>query len=162
MRLAGADEQLALNTVQSEKVSEINKQFREKTEPIVAEIKNIRTALLGELTSQNPDTARLNQYTEKIGELQKQLQKEAIVQFQQLKQICTGDQCLKLSAIFSEVYCCQRTNPDKVKGTQQHDSKKKCCTETAIFIEIQNLIMVWLAVVNLAAGIVLVFFKQIK
>ncbi len=124
------DEQLALNTVQSEKVSEINKQFREKTEPIVAEIKNIRTALLGELTSQNPDTTRLNQYTEKIGELQKQLQKEAIVQFQQLKQICTPDQCLKLSAIFSEVYCCQRTNQDKVKGTQQHDSKKKCCTDS--------------------------------
>jgi len=124
------DEQLAMSTAQSVKVSEINKKFREKTEPVVTEIKNIRTALLDELTSEKTDTAKLNQYTEKIGELQKQLQKAAIVQFQQLKQICTPSQCLKLSDIFSEVYCCRKTGQEEGKKMQQQSHKKQCCSDS--------------------------------
>ncbi len=41
-------------------------------------------------------------------------------------------------------------------------ARKNAVQTAEIYIEIQNLIMVWLAVVNLAAGIVLVFFKQIR
>lgn len=100
------NEHLALTAEQTAKVSEINKKFREKTEPLVNEIKCTRAAMLGELSSAMPDTMKLNQYAETIGDLQKILQKAAIVQFQQLKKICTPDQCLKLSAIYSELYGC--------------------------------------------------------
>ncbi|MCX6286269.1 MAG: periplasmic heavy metal sensor [Bacteroidetes bacterium] len=112
------NEKLALNAEQTAKVSEINKKFRDQTEPVVAEIKNTRTAMLDELSSVNPDTARLSQYTQKIGELQKSLQKAAIVQFQQLKQICTPDQCVKLSAIYSEVYGCNKMGQGMEKSMQ--------------------------------------------
>ncbi|MEI6890120.1 MAG: Spy/CpxP family protein refolding chaperone [Bacteroidales bacterium] len=107
------NDQLALNTDQAGKVSEINKQFRDQSEPVVLEIKSIRTALLAELASDKPDTASLNRYADRIGELQKKLQRAAVVQFQQLKQVCTPDQCLKLSAIYSELYGCEKMNQDK-------------------------------------------------
>jgi len=112
------DEQLALTTGQSAKIKEINNDFRLQTEPLVTEIKATRTALLDELALVKPDTARLNQYTDHIGELQKKLQKAAVVQFQQLKQVCTPDQCLRLSAIYSELYGCPKMSQDKGKGMQ--------------------------------------------
>ena len=124
------NEQLALTAEQTAKVSEINKKFREHTEPLVNEIKSTRTAMLDELSSLRPDTVKLNSCTETIGELQKLLQKAAIVQFQQLKQICTPDQCLKLSAIYSELYGCSKMGQGMGKGNQgqhhQGEGNKAC------------------------------------
>jgi len=117
------DEQLSLNEDQSDKVIEINKKFREQTEPVVAEIKKTRTALLDELALEKPDTNKLNKFTDKIGELQKVLQKAAIVQFQQMKLICTPEQCMKVSAIYSEVYGCQKMGQGMGKGVQHRYRK---------------------------------------
>ncbi|MCX6241534.1 MAG: hypothetical protein NTX43_07015 [Bacteroidetes bacterium] len=117
------NEQLALNPGQADKVSAVNKQFRERTQSVVADIKNTRTALLDELALNEPDTLKLNQYTEHIGELQKKLQRAAVLQFQQLKEICTPDQCLKLSAIYSEVYGCPKMGQDTGKHRQQRFGK---------------------------------------
>jgi len=102
------NEKLGLNSEQAARVSAINRQFREKTEPIVGDIKETRVAMLDELSLEKPDTAKLTAYTEKIGELQKILQKAAIDQFRQLKQVCTAEQCRKLSSIYSEVYGCSK------------------------------------------------------
>ena len=102
------NEKLGLSSEQTARVSVINRQFREKTEPIVGDIKETRVAMLDELSLEKPDTAKLTAYTEKIGELQKTLQKAAIEQFSQLKQVCTAEQCRKLSSIYSEVYGCRK------------------------------------------------------
>jgi hypothetical protein len=112
------NEQLGLSPGQSGKVSEINRKFREQTEPLVAEIKNTRAAMLNELASGTPDTGKINKFAEKIGELQKTLQRAAIVQFQQLKQVCTPEQCFKLSAIYFDVYGCRKMG---------QDTGKNCC-----------------------------------
>jgi len=113
------DEQLKLSPDQSAKVAVINKNFREQTEPVVAGIKSIRMSLLDELALEKPDTAKLNLFADKIGELQKTLQKAAILQYQQLKQICTPEQCLKLSAIYLEVYGCRKLGQGMGKGMNQ-------------------------------------------
>lgn len=114
------NEQLALTPGQSARVKEINNEFRSRTEPVVAEIKSTRTALLDELSLDTPDTAKISACSSKISDLQKILQKAAIVQFQQLRQVCNPEQCLKLSAIYSEIYGCSKMNQGK--GMQQrHD-----------------------------------------
>jgi hypothetical protein len=117
------NEKLALSSEQNVKVSAINRQFREKTEPVVSEIKNTRVALLDELSLDKPDTAKLTTYTQKIGELQKILQKAAIEQFSQLKLICTPVQCRKLSTIYSEVYGCSKMGRGRGDGMQNNCPK---------------------------------------
>ncbi|MEI6883093.1 MAG: periplasmic heavy metal sensor [Bacteroidota bacterium] len=115
------NEQLALTPEQSARVKEINNEFRSRTEPVVAEIKNTRTALLDELSLDKPDTSKINACSSKISDLQKVLQKAAIVQFQQLRQVCNPEQCLKLSAIYSEIYGC--TKMSQGKGMQHRNGK---------------------------------------
>jgi hypothetical protein len=117
------NEKLGLGSEQTPKVLVINRQFREKTEPIVAEIKHTRVAMLDELSLEKPDTAILSAYTEKIGELQKILQKASIEQFRQLKQICTAEQCRKLSSIYSEVYGCSKMSQGRGEGMQNNCRK---------------------------------------
>lgn len=120
------NEQLALTAEQTASVKKINQDFRTRTEPVVAEIKQTRTDLLAELALDKPDTSALNRYTEKIGELQKALQKAAILQFQQLKQICNPDQCLKLSAIYSEVYGCSKMGAQQCKKMEPGHENGQC------------------------------------
>ncbi|MEI8005533.1 MAG: periplasmic heavy metal sensor [Bacteroidota bacterium] len=112
------NEKLSLSSEQAARVSAVNRQFREKTEPVVAEIKNTRVAMLNELSLEKPDTAKLSACIEKIGELQKILQKAAVVQFRQLKEICTAEQCRKLSSIYSEVYGCSKMGQGGGEGMQ--------------------------------------------
>ena len=124
------DRQLSLNAVQSEKVNAINLKFREHTEPLVSEIKTIRNSMLDELGSDKPDTLKLNGFTEKIGELQKQLQRAAIIQFQQLRMVCNAEQCRKLSTIYLEVYGCRKMDQGMGTGMQHQQGRNKvmpCC-----------------------------------
>ena len=124
------NEKLGLSSEQAARVSVINRQFREKTGIIVAEVKDTRFAMLDELSLEKPDTVKLSAYTEKIGELQKTLQKAAIEQFRQLKQICTPEQCRKLSSIYSEVYGCSKMGQGRGEGMQDNCRKgqeKKAC-----------------------------------
>ena len=120
------NKQLALTPEQSANVKKINQEFRAGTEPVVSEIKSTRNALLDELSIEKPDTLKINAYTSKISSLQSTLQKAAIVQFQQLKQICSPEQCLKLSAIYSEVYGCSKMSQQQCKEMKPGRENGQC------------------------------------
>ncbi len=96
--------ELSLSPSQSGKVDSILQDYRNSTEPIVADIRNHRIQILDELAKDKPDKSTLNKYIEEISQLQKQMQNASVNQYMALKQICTPDQCQRLSALYFELY----------------------------------------------------------
>ena len=105
-------EELSLSAVQSEKVAVIMSEYRKSTGPLTDSIRNYRSLLLEELAKTSPDSNLLDNYTEKISLLQKQMQKASIHQYLSLKGISNPEQCRRLSALYYELYGC----PGNCKG----------------------------------------------
>jgi Spy/CpxP family protein refolding chaperone len=106
--------ELGLSAAQTEKVSSINQNYKATAEPIVASIKDTRGAILNELEQETPDTSLLNRLTEELSILQKNIQKENINQYMELKKACTPEQAQRLSALYRDLYGC----PMQAKGMQ--------------------------------------------
>ncbi len=100
-------EELSLSSVQAEKVEVIMSEYRKSTGPLTDSIRNYRSLLLEELAKTSPDSNLLDNYTENISLLQKQMQKASIRQYLSLKEISNPDQCKRLSALYYELYSCQ-------------------------------------------------------
>jgi len=96
--------ELSLTPVQSEKVCSINAQHRAMSEPIASQLKEKRSELLEELSTENPDTILLRKYAEEIGDLQKDLQMASIRQYLDLKSVCDSCQCQRLSSFYFQLY----------------------------------------------------------
>ena len=96
--------ELSLSASQSEKVEAILADYRSTTEPIVTDIRNHRIQILDELAESKPDKSILDMYIEEISQLQKQMQNASVHQYLALKEICTPDQCQRLSALYFELY----------------------------------------------------------
>lgn len=111
--------ELALSDSQSEKVGNILAQYKNTTNPLVAEIRDHRLQMLDELAKESPDTIMLNRYMSEISELQKQMQKASLKQYTDLKKICTPEQCKRLSALYFELYGFQGQGKGAGKG-QMH------------------------------------------
>jgi len=108
--------ELSLTPAQSGKVEAILAGYRNSTEPIVTDIRNHRIQILDELTKEKPDLNILNKYMEEISELQEQMQNASINQYMALKEICTPDQCKRLSALYYELYGFQGQGHGKGQG----------------------------------------------
>lgn len=124
------NEELGLSKDQSARVEEINRKFREDAEPVVASIKETRAAMLDELAAPNPDTAKISSFVNSIGKLQANLQRLAVNQFMLLKQVCTPQQSIRLSSIYSEVYGCPKMTGGQGNGWQHRHGKGQpdsCC-----------------------------------
>jgi Spy/CpxP family protein refolding chaperone len=106
--------ELGLSAAQTARVSTINQNYKVTAGPIVASIKDTRGAILTELENETPDTNRLNDMTETLAGLQKQIQKENIKQYMELKKVCTREQAQRLSALYRDLYGC----PMQSKGMQ--------------------------------------------
>jgi len=111
--------ELSLTPIQSEKVCSINARHRNASEPISSALKEKRSELLEELSTDKPDTFLLRKYAEEIGDLQKELQMASIRQYLDLKGVCDSCQCQKLSSFYFQLYGSK--GPGKAKGKQmQH------------------------------------------
>ncbi len=99
--------ELSLSRSQSEKVDVILADYRSSTEPVATNIRNYRSQLLEELAKDKPDTNLISSSVEEICLLQEQMQKASVTQYMALKEICSPDQCQRLSALYSELYGCQ-------------------------------------------------------
>lgn len=117
--------ELSLTSGQSGKVDAILAGYRNGTEPFVARIRECRVQLLEELAKENPDTALVSRCTEEISGLQKQLQMASVKQYLALKEICTPDQCRKLSALYFELYGCQAGNGKGMMNRHRHGADGK-------------------------------------
>lgn len=99
--------ELSLTKAQSGQVDAILAGYKNETEPIASDIKDLRARLLDELSSEKPDTAAVNQYIDKISAYQVLMHKASVNQYLALKRICNPDQCRRLSSLYNELYGCQ-------------------------------------------------------
>ncbi len=99
-------DELKLSAEQALKVTAINKKYAETAEPIASAIKQTRADILTELEKQDPDTLRLNSLTNQLTALQMKIQKENIIQYRELKRVCTPEQASRLSALYRDLYGC--------------------------------------------------------
>lgn len=127
--------ELSLTPIQSEKVCSINAQHRTRSEPIASALKEKRSELLEELSTENPDTLLLTKYAEEIGALQKELQLASIRQYLDLKVVCDSCQCRKLSSFYFQLYGSK--GPGKGMGKHmQHRNRRgqqQDCTKKISF-----------------------------
>jgi hypothetical protein len=98
--------ELGLSGEQIEKVDMINAEYLAKSSPIAAEIRNIRSDILDELSSDQPDTSFINQKSSELCDFQLQLQQANFTQFLDLKEVCDPEQAQRLSALYRELYGC--------------------------------------------------------
>jgi hypothetical protein len=124
--------ELLLSPSQSEKVNVILADYRKATEPVTSGIRDYRTQILEELAKENPDTELLNRCGDQICLLQKQMQKASVSQYMALKEICTPEQCQRLSALYFELYGCQGQCKGMMKGNgMMHQYRGgKCCQDS--------------------------------
>jgi len=97
---------LDLSEEQSKDVDRISEEYLAVSAPIADRIKNTRAGILDELSSDNPDTTRLNEYSSELALLQLRLQKENIKHYMALKEVCTPAQAMRLSNLYRELYGC--------------------------------------------------------
>jgi len=107
---------LSLSPGQTGKVETILNNYKNLTEPISMDIRNHRIQILEELAKKNPDKVLLTRNVKEISMLQTQMQDASINQYMALKEICTPDQCQRLSALYYELYGCQGQGPGMGKG----------------------------------------------
>lgn len=100
--------ELGLSEDQSRKVEVINSQYQEASGPVVAQIRNIRSEILDELSAEIPDTLYLKQKSSELCDLQLRLQKANFTQYLELKKVCDPGQAQRLSALYRELYGCAR------------------------------------------------------
>lgn len=98
--------ELGLSEEQVREVDVINSEYQSKSSPIVQAIRNIRSDILDELSSESPDTTYINEKSNELCDLQLQLQQANFTQFLGLKKVCDPDQAKRLSALYKELYGC--------------------------------------------------------
>jgi len=105
--------ELGLSEEQSRKVELINADYQLVSGPIVKEIRNIRSDILDELSSEVPDTSYINKKSTELCDFQFQLQQANYTQFLELKKVCDPEQVQRLSALYRELYGCTGMGSDE-------------------------------------------------
>jgi hypothetical protein len=98
--------ELGLSEQQLQKVDLINAEYQSVSGPIVDEIRNIRSDILDELSSEAPDTVYVRQKSAELCDFQLLLQQANFTQFLELKKVCDPGQAQRLSALYRELYGC--------------------------------------------------------
>jgi len=111
--------ELDLTGEQAALVDEINTEYRSESAPIAEKIKEVRTSVLDELSSELPDTVKLNGYSVELSQLQGQLHRQNIHHYLELKKVCTPDQAMRLSTLYRELYGCPMHGPGEA-GKHRH------------------------------------------
>ena len=92
-------EALNLNEEQTAKVKQIKLKQSEEQLRVRSEIFKKRQVFLDELTSDNPDTNKLNTMMPEIAKLQVQLKKQSVKQYLEIKRFCNPEQKKKLELL---------------------------------------------------------------
>jgi len=97
-------DQLNLSSEQMDKFKEFNPVFRPKARYITIELAEKRKQMLIEMSALNSDTARLNAFSDSIGQLHSNLKKITYRYYMEIKSICNQEQQKKLEQIFGEMF----------------------------------------------------------
>jgi Spy/CpxP family protein refolding chaperone len=115
--------ELGLTQSQTEKVAQINRNYRQQAEPIAASIKEKRETILSELEQPEPDTIFLNQIVRSLSILQIGIQQKNIQQYLELKKVCTPEQTHRLSELYRDLYGCPMRDND---NTMERRHRNRC------------------------------------
>jgi Spy/CpxP family protein refolding chaperone len=124
-------DELGLSGEQKTKVLTINEEYRRSAEPDAQSIRENRGIILSELESDQPDTILIRRSIDTIARLQAGIQLKNIRQYLRLKEVCTPEQAIRLSALYRNLYGC----PMKGKNMQnrhkhrhgQGKTDSSCC-----------------------------------
>ena len=96
-------DELNLDDDQIDQFRTINRTFNRTARGIEMNLAQLREDLINELGTQNPDSARLNQLADEIGDNHKELKKVTTTFYLDMKTICTTEQQAKLNQIFQSM-----------------------------------------------------------
>jgi len=113
--------ELGLSQEQLMKVDLINSDYNTVSSPIVNEIRNIRSDILDELSSEEPDTLYISQKSIELCDFQLNLQQANFTQFLDLKKVCDPEQAQRLSALYRELYGCASMGNGKSRMHKHRD-----------------------------------------
>ncbi len=102
----GLLKELDLTGDQQETLQKINDKYRQEAEPLAVQLREQRNRMLTELERDQSDTLVLMELAGTMSVLQEQIQKINIQQYLELKQVCTPEQALRLSALYRNLYGC--------------------------------------------------------
>lgn len=94
---------LQLDEKQFNQFQQLNDEIRSSQQRIVRELSQKRDTLMNELTKTNPDTSKMNQLAEEIGELHTRLKRNTIEHFQKMKALCRPEQRERLNTMIMEM-----------------------------------------------------------
>jgi len=93
-------QELNLNPKQIDEFGKLGKKFRLDTRMKMDEMHKIRLALINEMSSANPDTAKMFAMADDIGKLHAQIKRQTIYHFLIIKNNCTSTQFDKFVTLF--------------------------------------------------------------
>lgn len=96
-------DKLNLSDNQFAQFEEFDSVFKQQSKRCFDRMEEIRGAMLNEMTSENPDTAKLMAYSGELGQQHIILKKHLIGMYFNLKSICNKEQQQKLSSIFKNM-----------------------------------------------------------
>ncbi len=117
--------ELGLTDAQEETVVAINRTYTDSAGPVVAAIKNTRAEILTALDETETDPVKLDRLVEQLGELQVKLQKASMIQYRELRRVCTPEQAHRLSALYRDLYGCP-LNSDRGNHRYRHGQGGRC------------------------------------
>lgn len=93
-------QELNLNPQQIDEFGKLGKKFMIDTRMRMDEMQKIRLALINEMSSANPDTAKMFAMADEIGKLHAQIKRQTIDHFLIIKNNCTNTQFDKFVTLF--------------------------------------------------------------
>jgi periplasmic protein CpxP/Spy len=97
-------ENLKLSDYQVVKFDSIDNKFRTESKAIFEEMKTLRRDMINEITSDNPDSAKLIEFTKALGNLHIELKMRTFNFYFSMKKICQPEQQKELSKFFRKMF----------------------------------------------------------
>lgn len=96
-------EQLKLTPVQRDSFQRATREYAWKARTISQEMSLLRDQLLDEMDKESPDSVKLSQFSEQIGQEHTNLKKLSVDHYLDLKSYCTPDQKRELFEMFKKI-----------------------------------------------------------
>ena len=122
--------ELGLTDAQESFIENISGTCRGSSQCLKMKLYNRKAELLVELSKENSDTVILNRIATNYGATQTVVIKMTIQQYLEIKRICTPEQRIKLSVLYSELFgCCKQDMPGGKQGCRGAENKD-CYTDS--------------------------------
>jgi Spy/CpxP family protein refolding chaperone len=108
--------ELNLNPDQTSGLGRIRSQFSRLSQPVTDKIIGLRSELVDEMGKSHPDTIRISELADKLGELQGNLTYQIATRYIGIREICTPEQALKLNSSYQYLFGLENQPQQRGKG----------------------------------------------